>query len=303
MMESSVSQPRGKLKWYEVFHLVEKLSAPSPVKHLLITIYAHTNHRKGFSWLSQEKIADAMGVTSRTVQRAFRDAQRLGVVSVRRIRTGKNPKDQYNEFWLNLDKICELTTRHNDACSNETTRHNDAHLGHRTHDKFDIEHTTNRARTHDIKSYKVVSNSGNKEAGSKGGLSARSAKKIKVSVSSGLCDEPDDADDAPNLFPKFTSETPNIRAEAFRVISAEFPELSTDVIHAVFDAILARARSTPRSANFLVSAFRAEAADCKRRGTQLESYALIARLHRGVEERATAKHAEPASSFKNSKFG
>lgn len=43
-----------------------------------------------------------------TVQRAFRWAKEIGVIDVRRIRTGKRPDQQYNEYSLNVEKLKQL---------------------------------------------------------------------------------------------------------------------------------------------------------------------------------------------------
>jgi len=121
-----------------------------------------------------------------------------------------------------------------------------------------------------------------------GAFSARTAGHCGLEASSS---SPDDA--SPTLTPKNNgnSKVPDIRAEAFRVISADFPNESPDTINAVFDVILGRARSRPRSASFLIHSFRFEVEDIAAQGAKLEFYASLARLHRGVEER-TAKRAE-----------
>ena len=118
-----MSLPQNRMQWYDVLHLIENLSTSSAVKHLLITAYSHTNHRKHVAWVSQGRLTEAMGLSLATIKRAFHDAQKLGVLSVHRVRTGKGQRDQHNEYWIILDKIIELTKRQSDACSDGSTAH------------------------------------------------------------------------------------------------------------------------------------------------------------------------------------
>jgi len=140
-----MSVSRARENWYDVLHLIENLLAPSAVKHLLTVVFSHTNHRKGFSWLGQEKIASAMGASRSTVQRAFQEAVYLGVLGIRRVRSGKGQKDQHNEFWIELDKIRQLTTPHREACSGPTTPHVDASPKSTT-PQIRVDHASNRDR-------------------------------------------------------------------------------------------------------------------------------------------------------------
>jgi hypothetical protein len=77
-----------------------------------------------------------------------------------------------------------------------------------------------------------------------------------------------------------------MRDEALRVIAERFPDETAETIMAVLYVILARRKSNPATANFLVESFRREAEDCQLKGAKLESWAKIARLHRDVEERS-----------------
>jgi hypothetical protein len=99
---SNVNQP-----WY-IAGLIAGIDATPTLRYFLTLIQRHTNSRKGFAWASQETLAHEMGVHVSTVERAFQWAKRIGIVGVRRIRTGKGKEDQYNEYWLNVERLKEL---------------------------------------------------------------------------------------------------------------------------------------------------------------------------------------------------
>jgi hypothetical protein len=95
-------------QWWFIENLIAELAAPPRVKYLLTLVHRHTNARKGFAWASQKELAREMNVSVRTVERVWSAATALGVLKVRRVRTGKNPADQHNEYSLNLDRLKEL---------------------------------------------------------------------------------------------------------------------------------------------------------------------------------------------------
>jgi Helix-turn-helix domain len=96
------------LKWYEISDLIAGLDAPINVKYLLELARRHTNSRRGVAWTSQKTLAFEMSVSVDTVGRAFAQAKKMGILGSRRVRTGKNPKDQYAEYWLVPDRMKEL---------------------------------------------------------------------------------------------------------------------------------------------------------------------------------------------------
>jgi len=110
------NQPQAKTEtapWYVVGDFIAGVDAGPPDlaptrKYLLTLIHRHTHARQGFAWTSQKTLAREMGVGLRTVSRAFQWAKQLGIVTVRRVRTGKGKADQYNEYWLNLVRLKEL---------------------------------------------------------------------------------------------------------------------------------------------------------------------------------------------------
>ena len=95
-------------KWYEVGHLIAGLDAPPNVRHLLHVAQLHWNAKKRCAWASQETLAEEMGVSLATAKRAFRKAKNLGVLGVRRIRTGKGHADQFNEYWTVPERMAQL---------------------------------------------------------------------------------------------------------------------------------------------------------------------------------------------------
>jgi DNA-binding transcriptional ArsR family regulator len=121
----------------------------------------------------------------------------------------------------------------------------------------------------------------------------------KISSSSGS--KPDDiifaVQSSPNVqpngkpIPEQERRMERLKLEAREIIAREFPDETSETITAVLNVIVARATTNPRSASFLVTSFRNEAEDCRAKGARLEFYALLARLHRGVQERASRRHA------------
>ncbi|SRR6266436_1449428 len=94
--------------WWYVESLIAGLNASPTRKYLLTLVHRHTHTRKGFAWADQKTLAHEMGVDLSTVKRAFRWGKKIGVIIVRRIRTGKGHSDQYNEYWLYIPRLKEL---------------------------------------------------------------------------------------------------------------------------------------------------------------------------------------------------
>jgi hypothetical protein len=92
-------------QWWYVEGLIAGLDATPTQKYLLTLIHLHTNARKNYAWMSQESLAREMCTDLSTVERAFRWAKKIGVVGVRRIRTGKLPSDQCNTYWLEIEQL------------------------------------------------------------------------------------------------------------------------------------------------------------------------------------------------------
>jgi hypothetical protein len=106
---AKITQSDGKTnQWWHIEHLIAKLDADRDVKCLLFLIHLHTNARRGCAWAKQETLAWEMNVSLSTLERAFRTAKQLGVLDVRRIRTGKRPDEQYNEYWIVIDRVEKL---------------------------------------------------------------------------------------------------------------------------------------------------------------------------------------------------
>ena len=59
-----------------------------------VAAMASLSNSSGFSWAFQESVAKFCGVSRRTVQRAMRQAKKLGVMVSRRIRRGERPPGQ-----------------------------------------------------------------------------------------------------------------------------------------------------------------------------------------------------------------
>jgi hypothetical protein len=106
---AKIPQPDKKTnQWWHIEHLIAGLDADRDVKCLLFLIHLHTNARRGCSWAKQETLAWEMNVSLSTLERAFRSAKKLRVLDVRRIRTGKRPDEQYNEYWIVIDRVEKL---------------------------------------------------------------------------------------------------------------------------------------------------------------------------------------------------
>jgi hypothetical protein len=105
-MREKKSRPENQ--WWYREHLIAGLDATPTRKYLLCLVHLHTHARKGFAWASQKTLAREMGTDDSTVERVFEWAKLIGIVSVRRIRTGKGKAEQYNEYWLNIERLKEL---------------------------------------------------------------------------------------------------------------------------------------------------------------------------------------------------
>ncbi len=103
--------PQPDKKWFHVLALIAGIDATPTQKYLLTLVLRHTHSRKGFAWANQETLAAEMCVDVSTVERAFRWAKGSGIVGVRRIRTGKGKAAQYNEYWVNVERLGELQRR------------------------------------------------------------------------------------------------------------------------------------------------------------------------------------------------
>jgi hypothetical protein len=94
--------------WYRIADLIAGIDATPTQKNLLTRIQRHTHARKGFAWMSQEELAREMRVSVSTVERGFAWGKKLGVITVVPQRTGNNPADQFNHYWLNIERLKEL---------------------------------------------------------------------------------------------------------------------------------------------------------------------------------------------------
>jgi hypothetical protein len=94
---------QAKHPWFYVERLIAGLNAPPTIKYLLSLIHLHTNARRRFAWASQELIAYEMCRDVKTVERLFAWVKKRKLVIVRNVRTG--PKDQHNEFYLNIEHM------------------------------------------------------------------------------------------------------------------------------------------------------------------------------------------------------
>jgi hypothetical protein len=101
-------EKQGQEQWWWVERLIAGLDATPTQKYLLTLIHLHSNSRKGFAWASQETLAHELCTDPSTVKRVFRWGKQLGVIGVRRVRTGKGKDDQYNEYWLEPERLKEL---------------------------------------------------------------------------------------------------------------------------------------------------------------------------------------------------
>jgi hypothetical protein len=94
--------------WWCIADLIAGLDAPVTVKCLLFFALRYTNSEKHYAWASQKRLAWEMGVERSTVQRAFAWAKKSKVLTVENVRTGKNPSETRNHYWLNVERMCEL---------------------------------------------------------------------------------------------------------------------------------------------------------------------------------------------------
>jgi hypothetical protein len=97
-----------KHPWYSIEHFIAGLDADSTVKYFLTLVHLHTNFRNGYAWTEQKKLAVEMGCSLSTVERAVRWSKKHGVVHFRRVRTGKGKADQFNQYWLDIDRLNQL---------------------------------------------------------------------------------------------------------------------------------------------------------------------------------------------------
>ena len=110
-----------QLKYYEVLELIESVDAPSAVKLLLYVAYRHHNFKKGCAWVKQANVADRTGLSLRAVERAFAWAFKNGVLAKRRVMTGKHPSEQYNEYWIDFNRLKELQNARPNGGSSEVS--------------------------------------------------------------------------------------------------------------------------------------------------------------------------------------
>jgi hypothetical protein len=108
-------KPKDGLEWYEKEDLIHGCGLSHQVKHLLLVIKRSINDKKGTCWLSQPQLAEKMGVSVDTVQRAFYAAVDAGVISNERVRTGKGKYKQTNEYYIVWDKLRGMSTPQNDV--------------------------------------------------------------------------------------------------------------------------------------------------------------------------------------------
>lgn len=170
-------EPSPLPPWHEVEDLVAGLDVSAETKYLLERVRRYTNPRKHFAWVSQQTLAREMSVSLSTVGRAFAEAKRLGVIAVRRVRTGKLPSDQHNEFWLVPPRMRDLQrTAPGEQPSPVTCDTNDGKSEHTPAVTCDTslntgqkkyEHTSNGAGTHvtgDVGSTKYFKNARKQKA-------------------------------------------------------------------------------------------------------------------------------------------
>jgi hypothetical protein len=182
-------QKAEKHSWWHLAKLIAGIQATPTEKYFLTLVAGHTNTRKGFAWASQETLAQEMCVDLRTVGRVFAWAKKLGVIGVRRVRTGKLPSEQHNEYQLAIERLEQLqpkkSSEHQTLMSGDThTEHqtpvscvtpdisdtNTGQIPQGTPDKSCTEHQT-------PVSYKVLSTSGIEDSG--GGSSSSQNRKPK----------------------------------------------------------------------------------------------------------------------------
>jgi len=110
---------------HEVADLIANLDANPTQKYFLTLVWRHRHHRKGYAWMSQENLAWEMNVDTSTIERCFRWGKNLGIVGVNRVRTGKGKADQYNQYWLALDRLKTLqrTRKHPAPVQDASDKH------------------------------------------------------------------------------------------------------------------------------------------------------------------------------------
>jgi hypothetical protein len=101
-------EKKSDTRWWEIQDLIFGVAETAAQIKLLSLVYRYTHRKKGFAWASQETLAAEMRCDTSTVERAFSWAKNLGVIGVRRVRTGKGKADQFNEYWLELERLKEL---------------------------------------------------------------------------------------------------------------------------------------------------------------------------------------------------
>jgi hypothetical protein len=106
----AVSTPLGKQRdaWWQVLELIAGIEATATQKYFLTLVHRHTNWRKGYAWAAQKTLGQEMCVSESSAKRTYRWAKKLGVINSRLVRTGKLPKDQHNEYSLNIERLREL---------------------------------------------------------------------------------------------------------------------------------------------------------------------------------------------------
>jgi hypothetical protein len=109
--------------WWYVAQLIAGIDASPTQKYFLTLIQTHTNKRRRYAWASQRSLAAEMGTDVSTVNRSFRWGKQLGVVGVRRVRTGKGKMDQYNEYWIVTERLKELQRPRPTDAPPETDQH------------------------------------------------------------------------------------------------------------------------------------------------------------------------------------
>ena len=104
MSKSKTDTARAHIRpWYEAARLIAGIDGDPNLKYLLTLVHGHTNHAKGYAWASQETLAEEMGVSLSTFERAWREAKSRGLVGVRRIR--EKTDKQYNHYWLDFARL------------------------------------------------------------------------------------------------------------------------------------------------------------------------------------------------------
>jgi hypothetical protein len=97
-------EPR-KFRSYQILDLISKSNLPPTYRLLLHLVVRHTNHKTGIAWASQQRLAEEMGAGESSVKRWFGELRAAGAIGVRRVRSGKDQKKQYNEYWIVPEKL------------------------------------------------------------------------------------------------------------------------------------------------------------------------------------------------------